>query len=68
MAVDQAAIDAAIQRNLTGPKEMAGDQGSMVMHSLKEQIEAKKDLVGSDAAGTTGLGVYFRKLVPPGAS
>lgn len=67
MAIDQDAIDEAIQTNLLGPHEMASDQGSMRTHPLPDQIKAKNLLAANQAAKNISLGLWFRKFVPPGS-
>ena len=42
-------LDNTILDNASGPKRAAGDSGSVEQHSLKDQIEADKNLAGKDA-------------------
>lgn len=60
-------IEEALEQNAMGPASASGDSGSITQHSLQDQIAAAKYVAGEQAKSSTGLGLTFRKLVPPGA-
>jgi len=59
-------LDNTIRENAEGPAEARGDSGSVRQHPLKDQIEADRYLASKEAV-KSGLGVRFKKLIPPGA-
>jgi hypothetical protein len=48
------------------PRRVKGDSGEVEQHSLRDQIAADKYLASKNAMKRKGLGVVFKKLVPPG--
>lgn len=60
------AIQESIEQNLTGPKKVTGDSGSVEQHSLSEQIAAAKHLASQKAVQSKGLGIKLTKLSPDG--
>ena len=56
----------AIRENMTGPKRVTGDAGSVEQHSLKDQIEAERFLASKEATKRPGLGIRLTKLAPDG--
>lgn len=50
-----------------GPKRATGDQGSIEQFSISEYLEYVKYKASVAAQQRPGLGVIFKKLVPPGA-
>lgn len=60
-------LDTTIRENAAGPAEVQTDAGRVKQHSLRDQIEADRYLASKQATARKGLGVVFKKLVPPGA-
>ena len=58
-------IKQRILENMTGPKKVTGDAGSVEQHSLKEQIDFDRYIASKEAAGQGG-GIRFTKLKPDG--
>jgi len=56
-----------IADNAVNPAEASGDSSRIKQHSLKDQIEADKYLRAKAAQGSTGLGLIYRRTIPPGA-
>lgn len=56
----------SIRENASGPKRAKGDSAEVEQHSLPDQIAADKYLASKNATKKKGLGVTFKKLVPPG--
>jgi hypothetical protein len=52
-----------IEANAEGPKKAQGDQGSMEMHSLPNQIEADRYLKANEAARTLPDGGIRRRRI-----
>lgn len=61
-------LDDAILENATGPKQVSGDEGTVVQHSLQDQIAAAKHLAGTASADKPARGMRFTQLIPPGAT
>ena len=59
-------LEITIRENAQGPAKASGDSGSMEQHSLPNQIAADRYLESKKAARSNGLGIGFKKLVPPG--
>lgn len=59
-------LSQTISDNAQGPAKVAGDTGSMEQHSLPDQIAADRYLESKKAAHRKGMGISFKKLVPPG--
>jgi len=59
-------LENAIRENATGPAEAEVDGVRTQQHSLPDQIEADRYLESKKASRGKGLGVAFKKLVPPG--
>lgn len=55
-----------IQDVASGPAQVAGDQGSMRQHSLKDLIEADRYLASQDAQQTDKGGFSIRRFKAPG--
>ena len=55
-----------IRENAQGPAKATGDAGSMEQHPLPDQIAANRYLESKKAACRKGLGIAFKKLIPPG--
>ncbi len=56
-------LSAEIGANAAGPKEVVQDGTSVTQHNLPDQIAADRYLAEKRKAG---LGISFRKIVPPG--
>jgi len=59
-------LEETIKENATGPKRAKGDSAEMEQHPLPDQIAADRYLNSKNAAKKKGLGIAFKKLVPPG--
>lgn len=59
----------AIEQNVLGPRSATKGDESFEQHSLKDQIEADRYLAAKTRAASPpkGFGLYFQKIVPPGA-
>jgi hypothetical protein len=57
-----------IRDNISAPKRVQGDAGSVEQHALKDQIEADRYLASKAAARRKGPGVRIAKMVPPGSA
>jgi hypothetical protein len=60
-------LDETIEQNAKGPAKASGDAGSVEQHPLPDQIEAAKFLASKEAAQQPKRGLWFNKIVPPGA-
>lgn len=60
-------LENSILENAAAPAKASGDSGSMEQHPLPDQIAADRYLASKAATKKTGLGITFKKLVPPGA-
>ena len=60
-------LEDKIRENAQGPAKASGDAGSVVQHSMRDQIEADRYLASKQAAKSKSRGLRFTKLVPPGA-
>ena len=60
-------LDEAILENATGPARASGDSGSVDQHPLPDQITVAKYRAARTAVARPHRGLYFTKLVPPGA-
>ena len=58
----------ALIQNAAGPKQVTGDTGSLVQHSLPDQIAADRYLAAKRAMRARGKGLRLTKIVPPGAA
>lgn len=65
---DPVDLSEAIAENAAGPKAAAADGVNVQQHDLASQIAADKYLAAKAAAANPGLGLRFRKMVPPGTS
>lgn len=61
-------LNDVINDNAQGPKRVQGDEATVENHSLQDQIAADRYLASKKAAGNKGLGLRFRKIVPPGTA
>jgi len=61
-------IETQLAANATGPQSVSVDGTSTTEFSLPDQIAADKYLRANRARRRPGLGVIFRKILPPGAS
>ena len=59
-------LEDTICQNAAGPKRAKGDSAEMEQHPLPDQIAADRYLASKNATKKKGLGVSFKKLVPPG--
>ncbi|MCL2647574.1 MAG: hypothetical protein FWD61_11305 [Phycisphaerales bacterium] len=59
-------LEDILKENAKNPKRAKGDAAEVEQHSLRDQIAADKYLASKEAT-KKGLGVIFKKLVPPGA-
>lgn len=59
-------IEDNLRQNAAGPKRAKGDSAEMEQHPLPDQIAADRYLASKNATKKKGLGVSFKKLVPPG--
>jgi hypothetical protein len=59
-------LQETIRENAAGPKRAKGDSAEMEQHPLPDQIAADRYLASKNATKKKGLGVSFKKLVPPG--
>lgn len=67
MPVDADELLETIAENVSNPASASGDQGSVTMHSLSDQMAVQKAIAGKNAA-TNGLGGLLRQqLKPPSA-
>jgi hypothetical protein len=64
---DEASADLidTIEANAAGPKRVTGDQGTVEQHSLQDQIAFDKYKRSLDTANSGGIGIRFRKIIPP---
>ncbi len=62
---DLEAIDAALIDNAQGPQSVTTDAGTVVQHSLADQIELDAYLNQKAAASKRGRGLRFTKLIGP---
>lgn len=60
--------ETALEQNAAGPKQVTGDTGSLVQHSLTDQIAADRYLAAKRAMRARGKGLRLTKIVPPGAA
>ena len=58
----------ALAENAQGPKQVQGDAGTVVQHSLPDQIAADRYLASKRAMRSRGKGIVITKIVPPGAA
>ena len=56
-----------IEQLIESPKQASDDAGSVTSRDVRELIEAEKHLEGKEASKKPHRGIYFTKLVPPGA-
>lgn len=56
---------AAIATDLARPKKVVTETATVERHSLPDQIEAAKFVLGQAAGSTPKLGIRFRKFIPP---
>jgi hypothetical protein len=61
-------IESAIRENAQRPARVSSDAGTVVQHSLPDQIEADKYLATKDAVQKRQRGLRFNKFVPPGVT
>jgi hypothetical protein len=59
-------LEDIIRENALGPAKATGDAISMEQHPLPDQIAADRYLESKKAVRRKGLGIGFKKLVPPG--
>ena len=59
-------LDDALRSNASGPRRARGDSAEIEQHPLADQIAADRYLASKNAAKNKGLGIRFKKLVPPG--
>jgi hypothetical protein len=52
--------------NITKPKKVTTQAGSVEQHDLGEQVAAAKAILGKAAGSKNRLGLRFRKIIPPG--
>ena len=65
--VDPSPTESALEQNAAGPKQVTGDTGSLVQHSLPDQIAADRYLASKAAVRRKGRGIVISKIIPPGA-
>ncbi len=59
-------LEETIHTNASGPRRARGDSAEIEQHPLADQIAADRYLASKNAAKNKGLGIRFKKLVPPG--
>lgn len=64
---DDTDLSSTIATNAQGPAEARGDSSSIRQHSLTDQIQADRYLRTKAAQRSSGLGLVFRRITPPGA-
>ena len=57
-------LEQAIRENAEGPKNAAGDSGSVEQHGLSEQVAADRYLSSKEAAESKRRGLRFNKRSP----
>ena len=65
---DPTPTEAALATNAQGPKQVQGDAGTVIQHSLPDQIAADRYLAAKRAMRARNKGIVISKLVPPGAA
>ena len=65
---DPTPTEQALQENALGPKQVQGDAGTVVQHSLPDQIAVDRYLASKRAMRSRTKGLGITKLVPPGAA
>lgn len=58
----------AIEENASAPKKVTEGQTTVEQHPLPDQIEADRYLRSRTAVQNGGLGIYHKRLVPPGTA
>lgn len=67
-AENATAVNDAMVENATGPRSVSSDAGTVVQHSIAEQIAIKKHLSTSGAnSNNSFFGMRCKKVVPPGS-
>lgn len=67
-AENAATVSDAMVENATGPRSVSSDAGTVVQHSITEQIAVKKHLSTSGAnTNNSFFGMRCKKVVPPGS-
>lgn len=64
MALDQDAIEDAIEENLQQPKRVKFGSREVEQHSLKDQKALLDSVANDDAATTNAFGLRFTRLIP----
>lgn len=59
-------VSDALKQAAVGPKRVRTDAGEVEAHDLEQQIAADKYLAAKAAAASSGRGLRFNRLIPPG--